>query len=333
MMIHCPRCGFAQPNDQYCAQCGVNMLAFKPRQKSFLKKLADNVAFQIIALVLVAVVAGTYLFRSTNSASFSKKTERIFSKTNYKTASQPIASIDTGSNKETFGELTNKSITIDDNSAQSLEATQPASSSLPQPLANAAAGAQSAALAKGDSEQTKTEPGAVMFKVRYLEVSREVLQRWINDSSSTGLFQNLQDYSAGILPDFNARGDKILQYLKTSEKILSPGQSEEQITGKTLDDRTTVMGLSVHYDFKSMDAGSVRGSVNIGRLGRQNRDVFPADFELRKGAVFFIVDILTPQSFPIERRDLTMAPFQIFKSPDFMTQNSKFVILIEPLLK
>ena len=57
MMVSCPKCGFTQPEDRYCASCGVDMLAFKPAEKPFAQKLMSNWIFQVAALGLILIVA------------------------------------------------------------------------------------------------------------------------------------------------------------------------------------------------------------------------------------------------------------------------------------
>ena len=51
MMINCPKCGFLQDKEQYCAQCGVNKVPAW-------KKLASNWMFQLgfLFLIILAVV-------------------------------------------------------------------------------------------------------------------------------------------------------------------------------------------------------------------------------------------------------------------------------------
>ncbi|MBC7465206.1 MAG: hypothetical protein H7256_04385 [Bdellovibrio sp.] len=333
MMIACPRCGFSQPEDQYCAQCGVNMHTFRPREKSTFKKLTENVGIQIAVLVVIAAVSGSYLIGNSPAAKFGKS-ERTGSTRLVKTSttSSTVAS-PSGDSKDNLPGLENKEIEIATNESASFEATQPSNSSLPKAPPHQPEVASMAKAADGkDGGTADAATAGVLFKLTYAEVNRDVLQRWISDSSNLGLFQNLQEYSAGILPDFAKRGDKILQYLKTTEKKLSIGQIETNVSGKMSDDGLQVVGLSVNYELKSFD-GIVHGAITVARNGRQSRDRFPAEFDLPKGSVFFLVDSLTPQSLGPERNELNMAPFQIFKSQDFMTQNSKFVILIEPVVK
>ncbi len=61
-----------------------------------------------------------------------------------------------------------------------------------------------------------------------------------------------------------------------------------------------------------------------------NAESYPAEFNLPKGAVFFIAGALKMENFANERTRLNMPPFQVFKSPDFMTRKTEFVIILEP---
>ena len=65
-MVNCPKCGFSQPQDQYCASCGVNMDAFRARTRAS-KSLIQNPFVQVgsFAVILIA----TFVFvRSTNKS-------------------------------------------------------------------------------------------------------------------------------------------------------------------------------------------------------------------------------------------------------------------------
>ena len=57
MLVNCPRCGFSQPNDQYCAQCGVDMQSFKPKEQPFANQVFSNAGVQIGILLIAAVLA------------------------------------------------------------------------------------------------------------------------------------------------------------------------------------------------------------------------------------------------------------------------------------
>ncbi len=54
-MIKCPKCDFEQPEDIYCAQCGVNMKNFVPPPKSILALLLSN-QNPILGILFVGII-------------------------------------------------------------------------------------------------------------------------------------------------------------------------------------------------------------------------------------------------------------------------------------
>ncbi len=54
-MIKCPKCDFEQPEDIYCAQCGVNMKNFVPPRKSIVALLLSN-QNPILGILFVGII-------------------------------------------------------------------------------------------------------------------------------------------------------------------------------------------------------------------------------------------------------------------------------------
>lgn len=73
-MIDCPRCGFTQPKDQFCANCGVNMDAFSPKPKPIWHQLASSWYFlgAGVAIILIGVI--WFMQSSSVSQPFPEKT-------------------------------------------------------------------------------------------------------------------------------------------------------------------------------------------------------------------------------------------------------------------
>jgi len=63
MMVNCPRCGFSQEKDQYCAKCGVDMIAFRPAEKPLYQRIFKNTAFQLFVLTVVIISVFTFARR------------------------------------------------------------------------------------------------------------------------------------------------------------------------------------------------------------------------------------------------------------------------------
>ena len=58
-MMDCPRCGFSQPKDQFCANCGINMQAIQPARKPVSQMVLGN---PYVIGTLVTVILASMIF-------------------------------------------------------------------------------------------------------------------------------------------------------------------------------------------------------------------------------------------------------------------------------
>lgn len=63
-MMECPRCGFQQPTDQFCAKCGVNVETFVQKPKPFLVRLLANPNFHLSLIGILIVFVVGWIFYS-----------------------------------------------------------------------------------------------------------------------------------------------------------------------------------------------------------------------------------------------------------------------------
>lgn len=330
MLVNCPKCGFSQPKDRYCAQCGVDMLAFKPQEPSSLSKLFSSGTFQIILLIVFAVGAGTFIVKERGEQRWVQKVARSQGVTrNTDISSNASSEMNPSSSNEStnsqndisLSNLENQSIEIG-NSSQNLP-NNTASAAPPSPT-------QTLKVTKASVSTAATDLNSANIKLSYIEIPTEILNRWEADSSRLGLFQNLGEYSAGILTEFRKRTDLNFQTLKNFERKLSPGQSDTSLSGTMSDDGTRMVGLATKIDLRSIDNGAIHGTITVTRTAKQSRENYPAEFDLPKGAVFFLIGSIKRQQFAAEMNQLTMPPFQILHSNDFRMQKTEFVIVVEP---
>jgi len=62
MMMDCPRCGFTQPKDKYCASCGLDVESFNAKPKPLMVRILQNPNVHLSLIgVLIAVIVG-YIF-------------------------------------------------------------------------------------------------------------------------------------------------------------------------------------------------------------------------------------------------------------------------------
>lgn len=64
MMHECPKCKFVQPQDRYCANCGLDIENYKPVPPTMLQKLGKNTGLHIALVVGLVVALATFIFIS-----------------------------------------------------------------------------------------------------------------------------------------------------------------------------------------------------------------------------------------------------------------------------
>ncbi len=323
MLVNCPRCGFSQPNDQYCAQCGVDMQSFKPKEAPLLNRIFGNAVLQIAVLFIAAVFVGQYIFHSQEPQSWVQKIAHFkgFNKSEKSKNSSNSEDLDLSEqnekSKDKASNLKERSESIRSREFSNSRSTE-------------AGGVAASTLSSSAVSASAQDLSVVNFKLTYAEITSEMLAKWITDSSNLGLYQNLQEYSAGILYDFRKRGDNFQQNLKSSEMKLSLGGTNSNLSGIMSEDGSQMLGLAAAIEYKSNENEIIQGNFNITRSSGRANEVYPAEFALPKGAVFFLIGAVKRSTPSSDRAKLDMPPFQIYKSPDFMTRKTEFVIILEP---
>lgn len=354
MLVNCPRCGFTQPKDKYCAQCGVDTETFKPPQPSSMASLRRTLSNPLLFLG-IAAIALVFLFKSfqrptTESLServqFLKGHSQIASRTDHADASQAdaasrgIASTTTTSKNETsfVDDTTNSNASADaalkgnaNGEAALMGATSNAPATAPTP-ANAGLGVNPKAAADGETNVT----------IYYAEVPTRSLERLYQESQATGFFNTFGDYTAGTLPDVEKRilsdAMKIHVFQKTEDTI--GNVQKHWFTGIQDHELRENLGFTTFIELADTENNSFRGNLEVVRAWRANpeggtgasvqKTSFPASFELSPGAGFFFAGIMPPKSFLSDESELTrQAPFQILNSVPFKSNASEFVIFIE----
>lgn len=329
MLLNCPRCGFSQPKDQYCAQCGVDMISFKPKEAPLLVRFAQNTSVQIVTLLLASAFVGQTLWRSNRPQPWSQRVS------NFQGYRQSQSDADdkelSESARESFSETDSHALTAAELSqlrGQEIRLDRAAGTQTAAESGSAPGGANS------NTVETNSNAAAdqlsMGFVVTYAEIGSDVLARWSAESASLGLYQSLTGYSAGILYDFKKYRTDYQQNLKSSTLRIQLGSNNSVISGAMSDDGGQLLGLAVSVEHKAQENDVTSGAILVTRNTAQTSENFPAEFDLPKGAAFFIVGAVRREHFSEERGRLNMPPFQIFKSPDFMTRKTEFVIILEP---
>jgi hypothetical protein len=62
MMMVCPKCGFSQPSDRFCAQCGVDVSVFHVKPKPWIVRFVQNPNLHLFLIGCLVVVVLGYIF-------------------------------------------------------------------------------------------------------------------------------------------------------------------------------------------------------------------------------------------------------------------------------
>lgn len=321
MLMNCPRCSFTQPQDKYCAQCGVDMETYKPIEPSFLKKSLGSTTFQVSILFLIALSAAFFLYQ--------KKGQNIQARVSYLKGSFQINS--------TQNHPSDKALDpeeVHDEDEEAAVATRASS------FLGAAAPASEQVSAQPTIGGAKANPQKNILRIIYAEVSKTLLQAIYYDSQSTGQFMNFKDYSAGIIPNLDKKflSNPAVKILHQDESPLTIGKNMQWFYG--LKDRLypdLEIGMTTFIELGEADGPNYRGNLEIQRSWRERpgpagiqRRSFPAIFEIGGTSGFFISGVM-PHRTNLENDDelVNIDVYKILRSDEFQRLDSDFVIFVE----
>lgn len=344
MLVNCPRCGFQQPQDKYCAQCGVDMENYRAPQPSIAKKIFGNPVLQVGGVLAVAAVVGLSVYQRHRTdledrVSYLKNGPQIA-----RSVSSPVG--DDAAAEEaplaetppadaafapTAGTLPSETAVAASTAAATPEGADPA-----KPIdAKAAADAKTKAATAG-------KPGETVVRVFFAEVSSPALDQVFEESAATGQYNRMGDFIAGIVPELGKKlspSNRDIKTLYREQKTIEPGRPLVFFQGVHPGEPDAEVGLSYYIELTETDGNVFRGNVEIIRSWREfapgpgpatiTKKTFPAVFELGRGSGFFMSGLL-PRS-PIDNNDelLAVAPFSILRSNSFRQNASEAVLFIE----
>lgn len=333
MLINCPRCGFQQPEDKYCAQCGVDMETYKPSTPPIWKRFFGNLAIQLSLLIIVAGGVGIVLYEK-GQQNLERRaghlTQQVQINPSVKSTGQDV--------------LATSSLTTEpanSNSVKSDETTPHESGFLPTE------GNPTEIAADKTPDKSKSEARAPAnintphLEVYYAEVNRRSLSRMFAASRTTGQFMTFNDYSAGILPNIDKTlADSQIKILSKETRTLDKSKTLQWFYGlKDRQDPGLDVGLTTFFELNEIEGSSLRGNLEIQRMWREattsggfeiQKKSFPAIFEIGGGTGFFVSGVMPLQSNMENDDELTAIDvYKILRSTQFKAGESEFVIFIK----
>jgi hypothetical protein len=358
MMVNCPRCGFSQPQDQYCASCGVDMLAFKPAGKPFYQRVVSNTFFQIF--ILVAGVAVVFSFaRRHRHAELADR----------------VAEIENAQNKQILSSTSSnhgKSDLASTAAAKRQQPNAPHGSGMQAPTASSAAsppsgagkgGAElSAAAFVANSDDAKAAGGpsgnpggnpasgtrahkvATNLVVTFGEISRGSLAELVSAADlNSGILQG--PILSGVVPGLGARIKALhnagqWETLDSSSHSLKAAQAVEIYGGQREESSGHFLGFVVEAHPRQLDDTESQIQLRIWRSLREGGGIdefsvpLPDAFTVPTGSAIFISG-----SQILPRRTLSEAErrfyhplkvLHLLATEEFRQGSTELLIMIEP---
>ncbi|MBX7232354.1 MAG: hypothetical protein K1X29_09745 [Bdellovibrionales bacterium] len=358
-MMECPRCGFQQPDDKYCANCGLNVALFRNKPKPLLQKILSNPLFYISMTLLL--IGSLYWYIQISSLTSLKKTDL------FESIPQKLTHITKALNQEpTEQELTEgesptpkpqpqiprksirpKSKKMEGTESSTQENETPALKG-PQPAMTPPAPSPKDNEIKSKDFEPKNLPSEsavvpIQIEVSFYETPRDLWNQLETDGK--------------ILVN---TGKMKLSSFVQKEKLLSLLNNSRPIHGSRLLNSQNTGSLNLHFPFNSANPESTLGlfvNLNINKINNsaieldtsvaftpysappsaQRKESVPDNsirFEtvahLHSGGALVINNLLPRKPLPEpEREKLIGSPLVVLNSPDFIEGISEFLIVIQ----
>jgi hypothetical protein len=332
MMMDCPRCGFSQPKDRYCANCGLDVDHFKPVPESKAKKLVQSAAFQVTAVVIivVALASGIYTAQKKEIAEQLDAAQQnmMAPETN------PPAADQSTSGSGSPGLMASRSAEANATAAAATSEAEPPADSI-------VATGESQMVESSGTQQVVTESTAngeqaaalattriKSLNIQFVEIPRimaeqlaaenQILDRSGNTYSFVILSQpSPSSLGAGVrpLPGSTTRP------ASTTQKIELSFQPQLIVDFNTLNIGEQDIEFEVMSQIALWDASS----------GKVSNIAFNGKYTIPKGSTLVIVGMLPHQQ--IRQEDLQVfagTPLSIMASAAFKNSSSEFAIFIQP---
>jgi hypothetical protein len=333
MMIKCPRCGFSQPKDKYCAQCGLDIENFQPPKVPLLTRIFGDPFLQLSTVVLIAIGSGFYVYKHNRQ----EIQDRVsFFRQGIQYNRNMTSSLPPAAAPATEGQASSQSSEIPAQLTTEADEVPEKPPAPPPPPANPAP-----EIPAKNADAKSSESNKPQIQIQYVEVSESVREQIYADSRSSGLFNSLGDHEAGVWPQGKKKisGLRGYQALGKETKTFEVGRTLQFFVGLKGSDPENDLGLTTYFEVTGLDNQGLHGHLEVVRAWREpgpdnanaiQRRFYPAPVELTGESIFFIAGVLPRGSAMDADPYLTnIDPFKILKTNSFKNRLSEFLIALD----
>lgn len=320
MLVECPKCGFSQPKDQYCASCGVDMENFRLRAKPKKDFFANPIL--LISIVCAVVFLGTmFVIQRHQKQEISRRVEYLKGGPLYSDASD------------------NAPVSPPTNTAANTTVAPPPPPPPPPPPANAATSTAGSATTQQISTMTSAETTAaakepvakqIKFKTYYTLVPNAML-------NSIQVEQPIIQFGPVFRMAQVRNAAQVISktdILETTDLKVEPGSSDVNwLAGERVGDG--FIGLQSQMSVHPNEyGGGYRGEIEVLRALPEDASQsitpvsFSGEFQALPGSAVMITMILPRVQPPARSMASTSKFFRFYRTTDFVSKNSEFVMFI-----
>lgn len=337
MMQECPKCGFTQPADQYCANCGLDIYNFKPEPDSIFKKLAKNTGLHITIVVLVVSALSVLIY--------------LEQKNKLLTHLNPLGQLGQLSGPDQALQITTAKIADSTDATATKSAPESVTENVTENMADSAqvtdevytTDEKNSVVSAAANTNTKTavnleKAPTKRLVVTFAEISSSVLQQFANEGQ--------------IISDSSQRRAFISNNIASIDKIKERDPDFKILPGKK--DRDIKVGSPLVFDFsrissKNEEIGlnfeinpvtSTDTEIEFNLMGTLNlkdetgaaltNHEIKANFSFNTKSTLVLVGYLPHQAIRPEDQDFFMnTPLVIYDSLGFLNGITEFVIFVQ----
>lgn len=332
MIIDCPRCGFSQPKDRYCANCGLDIDHFKPVPEPKLKALAQNTFVQItlVAIVVIALASGIYTAQQKAIKSQLEAAQKQEMQTPTAPPPTPSAAAPAVTNEAPPPPPASRAASTpaltEEEAAAAVESENQALGQSQELVEPAAADATSGA-AKAAGTGTPPKSLSIIF----LEVPQATLAQLAAENQ----ILNEQDGVTSIMipsqPTPSSLGSAIVLPGGGSRTLEANRKVDLRFINPTDTGLRIEIGHTYHNDLE-FDL-EVVAQLRLRTMTDQNRTDTGVNgkYTIPKNATLLIVGMVPRQLVGQEDQSyFSRTPLAIMASPQFQSTQSQFVVMIQP---
>lgn len=320
-MISCPKCGFDQPKDQYCAKCGIDMTLYQPKRKNIITRVLLAPVFHIGIILIGVILISFYIFRS-EEIKWKQNSEE------YKHSEAHIVQIK--NDLKLGGEKIESSSEVPQSATESLRSDDFQQKEERVDKSENSDEAMNSLSEKG-MIRPKLELILVEIKKSYLDEIYDRLEtktRYSN--SSAGIINSFNDFFQ------NAKKDQAIRLLDQFAQLLPPmGQTFEFSKGAQdlVLDKEVGVKFKIKLLLKPQNLISFRIRLLLelkeyqGEEPLMGTQTIDEEFELPPGSAIVLSGILPHRGyFEDEENSFRSTFLRILGSSDFQKQRSEFAI-------